>query len=494
MIHIYHYQQKGQIKPVLAAFFCLTVLVGYLIFFSSKIDGLLRTLGLLITVSLAGVYLLEKQIIVLKDRRLGYLSYLFLLKLIILICIINFAWAPALKEITVSSGFDPGRYYHQAYELMRAGFDLKSSHLNFSINYSGIIFYYGVIFYLFGHNPFAPLLINCFVTLLATIMLLKVGYRIKPFMRHTDWTLGLVMFIPEIVWYDGITSREAICMSLLCFLILPAVALYKQKYLLVSRWKLFACSFAAFISLLCIRPQLVAIGGIAILLLFCVLGRFQSKKKLAILLCIVFMLFTAFFITPKLAPAIGGYDFSWSEAISRRFMESEGSQKLLSKHAGDWSRNSIGKRLIPKDRLEVALFAPARVAGYIVAPFPRIIHWFNYRELIQGNHRHWKGFVTACSSVVYIFLFPLALAATIDFLVLKKNRDWGILVVSWWIIHCIVSVSVLIIHMRYRIMFLPFLCASIWIGRYSSKKLKKNMFVVFYFLFLLVIGFITLFL
>ena len=159
---------------------------------------------LLVVVTCSGIALISGTRRALGDWRLQRLGYVFLVKVGLALWMLYAGWTPQLDPSAEAFGYDPQRFYFQAYDLAQQGFRLEALP---SLNYTGVLYYYGAVFAIFGHNPVNPLLVNAFVTLVAVLLLVRTGYQIRGVRGRLDWTLGLCMVIPEIVWFDMMTSR-----------------------------------------------------------------------------------------------------------------------------------------------------------------------------------------------------------------------------------------------------------------------------------------------
>jgi len=145
-------------KPFYLLIICLALFLGIEIAFLSIIieQAIWQTICLLISVSLSGLLLIQRLQNRLGDPDLQLLGYVWLSKLLLSICLLYAGWIPLLDPATNPDwGFDPMRYYLYAQELVENGFSLP---MNISLNYAGILYYYGIIFALLGNNPVIRLL------------------------------------------------------------------------------------------------------------------------------------------------------------------------------------------------------------------------------------------------------------------------------------------------------------------------------------------------
>lgn len=195
----------------------LVLAVSLVITRATVTEGFWRTLILLCGIAFVGLLLIIRLSWQLTDPNMQKLGYVFLLKLLLVLLLVRFGWMPQLELYSATWGGDPARYYYMAQNLGRAGLSLLAVQ---GLNYTGILFYYGLVFAVFGFNHLVPALINTFVTLLATLLLVRIGYKIKRRRSPWDWTLGLCMIVPEVLWYDVITSRETLTMSLIVISVL----------------------------------------------------------------------------------------------------------------------------------------------------------------------------------------------------------------------------------------------------------------------------------
>ena len=164
-------------------------------------------------VSVLGLLLCKNTQTSLKDPALKVLGYFWLIKLLVTLFLIFVGWIPMLDPDFLGSGYDPIRYYSQAQDLVDANWSLDIINLN----YVGVLYYYGLIFYIFGHNPVIPALINALLTLVACLYLVRTCYEVKGERGGKDWIIAFCLLMPEMLWYDVMTSRETLVAALLLF-------------------------------------------------------------------------------------------------------------------------------------------------------------------------------------------------------------------------------------------------------------------------------------
>jgi hypothetical protein len=187
---------------------------------SATLDETLWTTWLLLTLSVVAAPIVFRCLAGdLDDERLQWLGYIALLRVVLVVALLFAGWVPQLESANEVYGYDPQRYYFQAQDLADAGFD--STAMGISLNYTGVLFYYGALFKVFGHDPLLPAVLNMSVTLAAVAVLIRVAYGIKGHRDAWDWTIGLCLVIPEVLWFDALPSRETVAMSLMVLAVLP---------------------------------------------------------------------------------------------------------------------------------------------------------------------------------------------------------------------------------------------------------------------------------
>lgn len=447
-------------------FLCFVLVLGWVHIILTSEEARMATLIMFASVALIGTALLKNLSRQLKDPDIQNLIYVFLLKLLLLFPIIHFIWTPHLDESSQLFGYDPQRYYFEAKDFADSGFDLRYLP---GINYAGILYYYGVIFTLLGHNAFIPALFNSFVTLLATLLLLRVAYQIKKGRTPGDWTLGLVMFIPEILWYDSITSRETLCMALICFIILPLAAYRSTETKLPFTMGWLTIAVASMLLLGLVRLSMiipVLFAGIVIFSL-----SFKPSFRGAILIAVMVAISFIFYRAPKWALEMGSLsprthmDMAAGVIIERFRVE-----ELFDGH------KSVGLLFVPENYFMFLVYLPIRMIIYMGVPIQHLALYLS--ELPTGIYSYWQGFLGGISSLLYLSLFPLALSSLIEALMDKAKRGWLLLHAPFWVFAMAIAGGSIVIHERYRIMAIPFFLACLWLGRTSSKSLIKKIYVV----------------
>jgi hypothetical protein len=389
---------------------------------------------------------------------LGFISIVFAIKILLSLFIVYAGWVPMLDIQAVNYGYDPQRYYFQAYELFMNGFNIKDiAH----INYTGIIYYYSLIFGLFGHNPIMPILINSFTTLITCLYLIKIIKFAFPDMKNVK-LIGLFMLIPEIIWYDILSSRESVCMALITVIIYKLI-----EMLFVDRCfkiKSFIVFLLCLIMLGVIRTSLI-IPVVIIFLAYWLLVNYKNNNK-GIGFILIFIILILLFFIPKITSEIGSYDYSFESVIDRVTTNRvDGDSNLV------WSNNSIGRLLVVDNVYEIILLTPIRILVYLIAPLPAINT--NINELVRGNWVDWQSLMTILSAIFYTFSIVNIFAAIFDYIKKKDKEKFIAIFLPFLVLMLTISIGTQIIHERYRIIAVPFIVAVIFVGKKSSKSSRK---------------------
>jgi hypothetical protein len=121
---------------------------GSLLLFATVQVALINTLLIFLFITLVGLWRCSVTVKYLSDRRLQLLPTLWIIKVGMTIFVLYAGWIPQLDPSSPNWGFDPQRFYIDAFDLIENGWNPVAGS-----NYQGIIFYYGAIFYVFGYNP-----------------------------------------------------------------------------------------------------------------------------------------------------------------------------------------------------------------------------------------------------------------------------------------------------------------------------------------------------
>ena len=444
-------------------------------------EGLISTLFIFILVTTLGLWLCWKVSSNLSDRKLKILGLFWLLKIGITLFLLYFGWIPQLDPSSDSWGYDPQRFYVDSMSLVENNWQPLSA-----LNYQGIVYFYGVFFYLFGQNPVLPALINAFITLLGSLFLIKTAYSFVLVRTNKDWLIAGILLIPEILWYDVMTSRENLMAVLIIFVVF-SVARFFHTSKNLSFIKASLIAIFSLVLILAIRTSIVIPVVISI---FCMSFYFPTKNKSTSLIKLMLFAFIGLCIAigPLIQSFAGGANLDYIAMLESLISFENNVASTFS-----WSDNSIGLLLKPNSLLEAVLFLPPRMILYIIAPMPDVA--ISIPELINGSWYFWQKLMIVPTSICMVIGFPFVLAGTAKAWTERSNLPKPLVFyISFWIIFMAVAGGNIIIHERYRVMFTMIMFLCIWWGytrcQYSSIRFWGvlwfsflTFFAVFYLVF-----------
>lgn len=451
------------LSPMQAGLLSLLLLVGVLLMGITVDVELLNTLLIFITLTVFGLWLCYRARIDLGDPKLNILSTFWLLKLIITIFLLYAGWIPQLDPSSGSWGYDPQRFYIDAWDIVENGWKPLAPSI-----YQGIIYYYGAIFYLFGHNPVIPALINAFVTLLGCLFLIRCVYSFVPVHTAKDWTIAGLLLVPEVLWYDVMTSRETL-MAMVIIIAALSVGRYLVSVKNVSFAKTLLLAGTALFAILAIRssmaiPFLASIGAMLLL---------HSKRKVGpwAKLLLLGLAIAGMSVGTLIQNLTGGSAEGYLAQLERAL-----SLNISAASQGEWgwSKNSIGLLIKPNNAVQALLFLPPRMVLYLAAPLPNVA--VSLTELISGSWYAWQNLMTLPTSAMMLLGFPYVLAGTAQSW-RKRCQLPALLVtpITFWCTFIAVAGGNIIIHERYRLMFTLLIFACMWFGytRCSRREVKR---------------------
>lgn len=423
------------------------------------------TLALLWVLAAIGLWMIWRLARGLSDPHIVKLQYVYILKLAIVLVVLFAAWVPQLNPGSPAFGYDPQRYYFEAYSLARNGFSTAALP---SLNYAGILYFYGIIFALLGHNPAIPALINAFITLVATLLLVRVGYQIKRIRGHYDWTLGLAMILPEVVWYDALTSRETLVMAMLVISMLSVAGFLIQKPGdRVTPMGVFV-AVPALLLIGIVRTSALFPVMISLMMLFVTRRMFARRRIVGFV--IIGAVVAAFLVAPVLSESLGGYRINYLSQLAWATQREDALLDTLT-----WSNQSFGLLLVPHNPFEAVAFAPVRLMFYVAAPLPAIR--FTLGGLADSHWSDWQALLQSLSALLYVLLGPLALASLWDTLKRRGNKDALAFHIPFWVTMFAIAGGNQMINERYRVMAVGLLWGCIWLGRTCNRRLIRNAYL-----------------
>lgn len=429
------------------------VLVASVVLLLVTVDtALVSTLFLLSFVTFVGLWLCQSTQRSLGDPKLKVLGTFWIIKIFLTLFLLYAGWIPQLDPDSGFWGYDPQRYYADAWVLVQNNFITGGG----GLTYKGILFYYAVIFYLFGHNPVVPALVNAFVTLMGTLFLIRCAYQFAPDRRAKDWWIAGLLLVPEVVWFDVMTSRE----TLMGVLIITASLALGRHLVELGRYSFRNSLLLAVTSLggiLAVRTSMI-VPLSAIFLALVLVTKTRSEIKALMKIALILFGVGALVTGPLVQSLIGGANVDYQDMIQRmQSFETNVAREM------EWSDNSIGLLLAPNNTLESLAFLPPRMLLYLAAPIPNVN--VSVTSLIDGSYQAWQTLTAFMTTVIFLLGFPYVIAGTYHAWRFRKRFSAPLIIpLTFWIVFVAVAGGNIIIHERYRLMFTLLLFATMWWG------------------------------
>jgi hypothetical protein len=447
--------------------------IGGVLILATINEARLGSVALLGFVSVVGLVLCRSTQARLNDPSLRLLGYLWLIKLGITLFLLYAGWMPQLDPATSTVwGYDPQRYYVQAQELI----DNNWIPDFVSLSYVGILYYYGAMFYALGHNPVVPALVNSFITLLASLYLVKVGYEIKVPRGRRDWTLALALLLPEVLWFDVMTSRETLVAAALIFAMLTIGRYLASVGGAIALVRVVVASGISVLTIAAVRPSMLLPVIIAIVLLG-VLVRPQRCSRVFQRTILISAAAATFILAPAMTAYLGGDKFIPGNLI-RTAMSAQENVAL----SGDveWSDHSIGMLLMPEGLLDSFFFLAPRMVLYVIAPLPKVL--FPITDILEGSWAAWQHLFTLLSAIINVLAIPYVVGSLVQSIKTRKENAAPLVFhIAFWLTFMAIAGGNLIIHERYRVMASLLLWSCAWLGATTcSRSLIVNTSAVWY--------------
>lgn len=437
------------------------LLFGVVLLVATLEKAVFSTILFYIFVTITGYWFAQKTLMQLEDRKLSILGLFWLVKVFVTLLLLYLGWMPMLDPSSVGWGYDPQRYYLYAQQLLENNWDLYL----IETKYYGIIYYYAGIIFIFGANPVVPALANAFVTLLGTLFIIRTAYASVPNLTYKSHYIAWLILIPEVLWFDVMTSRETLMAILLATSLLgfgSLIGSLKSKKLFLLMIIVFANA-----GILAIRPSMISGVALSFFLMILII---RNHRKSGFLLALLALIILALGLDPVIEFTLDSYEIN----LQRIFLSIYNFEENIASRV-EWSENSIGLLLAPNDLFEVFLFLPPRMLLYLAAPLPKV--GVSLGGLVGGNLNDWQSLMVIPTSVLMLLGFPYVLAGTAHAWRYRRELpSLTIIPIAFWITYVTVVGGNFIIHERYRVMFTLLLFAVMWIGFSQSRvsSVKKS--------------------
>lgn len=398
----------------------------------------IRTIALMALTTTIGLTSINSVLSSAKDR--NRTTILFLVHTTIALALIAGQWNDVLSQSEGLWTYDPARYYYDAHRLAESAFSSAALPSN---NYMGVFYYYAAIFTIAGWNPVAPAIVNSLFTLMTILLLQR---RIRNICTSDRYLLAFssALLIPELIWFDAITSRETPAMFLFtCATLLWVKITPKGIGVSISSALPYLVSIGA---LMFVRGGLV-VPAICAVVSTLVLGR---KSRVSVLIAPALIVLTMVVAgTADYFSGTLGSDKTLKQLYDIGALGTRGSESV-------WNSDSLGLKVIPNTWWQIFLFAPVRLLIYIVAPFPAICNYVG--NLPQLMPFWWQAVAASASAIVYVWRLPDAVANSVRSF--KRRTPMVALHTALWLGFFGIVLATPLIHERYRVPIVPLYWAA----------------------------------
>jgi hypothetical protein len=419
-------------------------------------EGLIQTTLLMILTMFGGILVIWKLSKKLGDPHILKLAYVYMAKFPIVLLFIYTVWVPMLSPNAPVFGYDGQQYYQYGYQMMQSwispGIDLDPIYLN----HIGIVYYYAIVFLIFGCNSVAPAVLNMFLLLVAMMLVLVVGYKIKQQRSKYDWTLGLGILIPELILYDAMATRETVMIFAIVVSLFPVLSAMGAGRSNKPKATSMLPSIIGVAIIAMIRPPMLIAIPLCYLLFIFLKKRFTTQQVVVISLTVGILL-----MSPYIANLLGSSGlniFKYKDLILNPMAMKDVAENLETGVV--WNERSIGKLLLPSNELQAIVYAIPRSLMTFVDPLPKIT--FDVRELVNLNYMSWLLFITTLSPFIYVMLIPLALAVAVQYLADKRWPNGLLFIIPFIVLLMAAGGGNQIINARYRLSSLMFFVGTVW--------------------------------
>ena len=373
-----------------------------------------------------------------------------LAKITITLFIVQYAWSSLGMHRDVS-GFDPVRYDY--YGAMIAEHSLNLSVIPKGLGYLGTIVYIGVIYWVFGISTAYVSLFNCLLSLIAFLTL--TAFLVNITGQRKPWQLmWLGMFIPDVLYFDALPSKENLTM-VLCVLnlyILYLIVFKKRRKYLTLAPLLFAC-------LWWVRAH-VAISMLALVGIWIIISDLSTKQKLLYIVsgAVVLVMFIPFWWKESFGEITGlASELNPMSRIKLSVLQAE--------------PDSINRLLTPHSLPRFITYIPLRTLAYLVAPFPFWTIKWNAFLGDSVSYVIWHRNFNQLTVIFFLMSSPVLMAATMQ-RKCRRNPAYKFIVIGFWILLAVVANGEFMMHPRYRTMVAPMWMGAILIGRTQGNPKK----------------------
>jgi len=328
-----------------------------------------------------------------------------------------------LKAQTVLDAYDAMRYYWQSANLAIHNFDFSYI---IEIEHISTIYFFASILYLFSCSIFS---IHSFVSLISYFLILGLNrYITKSNATVNNYAaILLIIIIPEIAFFQAISSKECITSILFGAIILTFLNLSKKKSILKLILLTFFCSY-----LIALRIYFI-LYIILILFVFLYFSQIKAIKKIIFILLSFLIILVFYFVFQSQVNTIIDI-YTWSADLQTQ------------KDIRDFSSNSFALAFSSDNIFIKMLISPIFLLTYIISPIQIV--------LITPFVSSLDLYISAISSFIYVLIFPrILLIVYYGFRNKTYNNAFIVTFIGLLLLYSTANSNV-IIHERYRVPFM----------------------------------------
>lgn len=260
------------------------------------------------------------------------------------------------------TGYDAFRYDYWAANLAQRGLSLSYAR-SLPGDYGGVVLWYGLIYFIFGHHPLFAVLFNTLLGGLTSLLTYKLSLSLLS-RREARWAAVGVMVWPHLVFYAALLMKEALIAFLFVLALYSWLRLRQDSK--SNKLVLGAGLAASLYGLLENRIPMVAIVLVVMLSEGLLTGRRRQSVLLAIAASIVLVFLASYVaVSPIVLSRFGGI-------LDPRFVVDymeEYAQRPLEKSATD-PASSLGIATSVGLSPSRAYLIPVRMAFFYLNPPP----------------------------------------------------------------------------------------------------------------------------
>jgi hypothetical protein len=377
----------------------------------------------------------------------GTLFALFAIKYTFTTVVVYCHWQHYLSNSSdVLFGYDPERYFFDAYSWSMVNFDFKFLPGN---GYIGVVLIYGLLFKVVGWSPMIAAALNVCISFVAMYRLSAVVVSTSAASRSRTTILIPLLAVPDLLWYDCLTGRESLLVSTLVLLFTSCIT-FGRAPSPFARAQALAWAFVWLCAIALIRTS-IALPALCFGLVPVWDSRRRDRARRAFAL-------TTFLTVGLLCGAVLSLALG-----SQVTLLTVGADQIIGQQIHSdlyYTQASVTRQLATDNVYLHILYTPVRCLFYLVNGLHNL--YYDWDTVMNPGSVYLQSIASALTAAWTIALLPV-LAVTIlkSFGGGTQTRSWRVLTVPFLAVLLPTGLGTEIVHERYRVMALPFLVASL---------------------------------